>query len=83
MLSTYYSVIFKSHVIIITIIIIIILIIIEGCIGYMYFASRIIFFKCFLVPLVSWFELFHIAPRVSVGSVVAVFVTCCFLGCGC
>ena len=57
MLSTSYSVIFKSHVVIIIIIIIIILI--EGCIGYMYFASCIIFFKCFLVPLVSWFE-FHI-----------------------
>ena len=41
MLSTSYSVIFKSHVVII----IIIIILIEGCIGYMYFASCIIFFK--------------------------------------
>ena len=49
--------------------------------GYMYFVSRIIFFKCFLVPLV-WFE-FHIGPRVSVGSVVAVLVTCCFPWYGC
>ena len=48
----------------------------------MYFASYIIFFKCFLVPLVSWFE-FHIGPRVSVGSVVAVLVTHCFPRCGC
>ena len=79
MLSTSYSVIFKCHVIIITMITIII---IEGCMGYMYFASRIIFFKCFLVPLVSWFE-FHIGPRVSVGGVVAVLVMCCFPGCGC
>ena len=66
MLSTSYSVIFKSHVIIITIIIIIIIItiiIMEGCIGYIYFASCIIFFKCFFVPLVSRFE-FHIGPRV-------------------
>ena len=54
MLSTSYSVIFKCHVIIITIIIIIIIIIIEGCMGCMYFASRIIFFKCFLVPLVRF-----------------------------
>ena len=50
--------------------------------GYMYFASCIIFFKCFLVPLVSWFE-FHIGPRVSVGGIVAVLVTCYFPGCGC
>ena len=48
----------------------------------MYFASRIIFFKCFLVPLV-WFE-FHIGPRVSVGNVAAVSVTFCyFSGCSC
>ena len=37
--------------------------------GYMYFASRIIFFKQFLVPLV-WFQ-FHIGPTVSVGNVVS------------
>ena len=72
MLSTSYSVIFKCHVIII---------IIEGCMGYMYFASRIIFFKQFLVPLV-WFE-FHIGPTVCVGNVVAVLVTCCFLWYSC
>ena len=77
MLSTSYSVIFKCHVIII---IIIIIIIIEGCMGYMYFASRIIFFKQFLVPLV-WFE-FHIGPTVCVGNV-AVLVTCCFLWYSC
>ena len=53
----------------------------------MYFARRIIFFQnlniyCFLVPLV-WFE-FHIRPRVSVGNVAAVSVTCCcFPGCSC
>ena len=48
--------------------------------GYMYFASRIIFFIQFLVPLV-WFE-FHIGPTVSVGNV-AVSVTCCFPWYGC
>ena len=53
----------------------------------MYFARRIIFFQslnisCFLVPLV-WFES-HIGPRVSVGNVAAVSVTCCcFPGCSC
>ena len=48
----------------------------------MYFARRIIFFKYFWVPLVR-FE-FHIGPRVSVGSVVAVSVACCcFWGCSC
>ena len=36
----------------------------------------------FLVPLV-WFE-FHIGPRVSVGNVAAVSVTCCcFPRCSC
>ena len=49
---------------------------------YVFCKSDNIFQIMFLVPLV-WFE-FHIGPRVSVGSVIAVSVACCyFSGCSC